>query len=336
MSSKARKKEFDQAADAFKTAEANAARLKSRADEISALLLQGRLAHSQLGTEIDRLSTGDGSLGADLATNLALIKELAAKRSANETETDALERAHEAAGRAYAEAKVQIVIAEDAARRAQAAYFSTLARELVDEFMRTNHGALQRLLQVAHADGMHDMLSRPGYEQNAGNLSISRLDNLFETVLAEAATRMTPSDDESFHSVVGTTQRGDPPYAPLTSSLISSQERARIREARGTGTSTTHAVLLDALSHDDSPKPGAPMTNEERASARGHLQYHRALAADARALLAQPNAGLTSLLAAEDGALRRRREELREKAERAEAIVARWEEMLDQDEALRC
>ena len=253
MSSKVHKKDFDKAAEAFKAAEAEVVRLAKRGEDIGQRLLQTKLVHAQLGTDVDKFAIGDGSIDEQLAQHAGMVRDLSAKRSEAEGAIALLERAVDAAETGYAEAKVKLVLAEETARQSQAAYFASLNRELIDAFMLSNREALQRILQVTNAEGFHEAYARERSFSNIRGMLICAVDNLIETVIAEASTRMTKADDEAFHSVLGKTERGDPPYMPLQSTQITAAERGRLNSYCGIGRGATHAQLLEMLSQDDTP-----------------------------------------------------------------------------------
>lgn len=336
---KAIRAEYEAAEKEFRAADANAKRLLDRIDDIGARLLQARLESSRIETEIDRFAIGEESADTIAKKAAELARNLGGRKAETEATIAVLDRAHTAVSTELAAAKVKVLHAEAKALQVARRYYDEAVSELADEFIRTNRDRLLRLLQLSNAYGIVYGW-KPYRSSSDGFYGIRSLDNLFDTLLTEAAERVSKSDG-AFEGVLGTIEKGDPPTTPLCSDVISSAERGRVNELsyRGLG----EAELLDAVSQDDSPPPPQPMSSNERDRLSSALYGHESLIERCRNAIRYAEDRLRELKKEDmQGGFERQVQDLKDEIETKKRTIAESEraaaslrETLSTDHALR-
>lgn len=209
---------FNAALARFKTADAAVSKLAANLDEA-----KSRRVQAGIDSAVAHQAANDFASGVDFNPNAAA--DIATKRQNADAVLDLLDRGIDHLETELANAKINVIAAENDCVSAQASYHDSLLDESTHKWLRSNAKQLQSLCQQLH---MATIFQRIQHDGQQPSYPPTHIENLFLLVLPRLVSNEF-SDDEPFREGCQATLTGAPINRPSVSVHVSSRERSAIR-----------------------------------------------------------------------------------------------------------
>lgn len=147
---KQQRKALEEAHTTFAAADAEAARLRGRLDEITARMTQVKAARARQEIDLRNFATSGDPIDALAGKARTAARDAALARAEADAELDFLEAARQEATSAWHTARAKVAQAEVAIREAQYAESDAQVDALIEELWRAGKPILRKILDASH------------------------------------------------------------------------------------------------------------------------------------------------------------------------------------------